>query len=137
MRFAIIRASYLSSPFRVRPLLCRRAERTKKKRASRMTQTLTERDVRDIATYARIGLTDDELSQMTLDLNNIIETLAPITEFDLEGVEPTFHPIGSLSNVMRDDVEAPSFTQSQALMNAPKQQDGSFLIPAILGGGDQ
>ncbi len=102
-----------------------------------MTQTLTERDVRDIATYARIGLTDDELSQMTLDLNNIIETLAPITEFDLEGVEPTFHPIGSLSNVMRDDVEAPSFTQSQALMNAPKQQDGSFLIPAILGGGDQ
>lgn len=102
-----------------------------------MTQTLTERDVRDIATYARIGLTDDELSQMTLDLNNIIETLAPITEFDLEGVEPTFHPIGSLSNVMRDDVEAPSFTQGQALMNAPKQQDGSFLIPAILGGGDQ
>ncbi len=102
-----------------------------------MTQTLTERDVRDIATYARIGLTDEELSQMTLDLNNIIETLAPIKEFDLEGVEPTFHPIGSLSNVMRDDIETPSFTQSQALKNAPKQQDGSFLIPAILGGGDQ
>lgn len=26
-----------------------------------MTQQLTERDVRDIATYARIGLTDEEL----------------------------------------------------------------------------
>ena len=102
-----------------------------------MTQHLTERDVRDIATYARIGLTDEELAQMTVDLNSIIGTLKPITEFDLEGVDPTFHPIGGLSNVMREDVEVPGFTQEQALSNAPKQQDGSFLIPAILGGGDQ
>ena len=102
-----------------------------------MTQQLTERDVRDIATYARIGLTDEELAQMTVDLNSIIETLKPITEFDLEGVEPTFHPIGGLSHVMREDVAVPGFTQEQALSNAPKQQDGSFLIPAILGGGDQ
>ncbi len=103
-----------------------------------MTQHLTERDVRDIATYARIGLTDDELVQMTTDLNSIIDTLKPITEFDLDGVKPTFHPIGSLSNVMREDVERESFTQEVALENAPKQQDGSFLIPSILGeGGDR
>ena len=103
-----------------------------------MTQHLTERDVRDIATYARIGLTDDELVQMTTDLNNIIDTLKPITEFDLDGVKPTFHPIGSLSNVMREDVERESFTQEVALENAPTQQDGSFLIPSILGeGGDR
>ena len=102
-----------------------------------MTQYLTEKDVRDIATYARIGLDEEELAQMTVDLNNIIDTLQPIREFDLEGVEPTFHPIGSLSNVMREDVEQSSFTQEEALSNAPQQQDGSFLIPAILGGGDQ
>jgi aspartyl-tRNA(Asn)/glutamyl-tRNA(Gln) amidotransferase subunit C len=103
-----------------------------------MTEYLTEKDVRGIATYARIGLDDDELAQMTKDLNSIIETLKPITEYDLTGVEPTFHPIGSLSNVMREDVdEGTSFTQEEALANAPRQQDGSFLIPSILGGGDQ
>ncbi len=103
-----------------------------------MTQHLTERDVRDIATYARIGLDADELAQMTQDLNSIIDTLEPITQLDLDGVEPTFHPIGSLSNVMREDVERESFSQEVALENAPKQQDGSFLIPSILGeGGDQ
>ena len=60
------------------------------------------------------------------------------TEYDLEGVEPTFHPIGDLSNVMREDAEAPGFTQAEALANAPRQQDGSFLIPSILGeGGDR
>lgn len=102
-----------------------------------MTQHLTEKDVRGIATYARIGLTDEEVTEMTVDLNNIIESLRPITEYDLEGVEPTFHPIGNLSNVMREDVEGESFTQEVALENAPKQQDGSFLIPSILGGGDE
>lgn len=103
-----------------------------------MTQHLTEHEVHGIAEYARVGLTDDELAQMTVDLNSIIDTLEPITRFDLDGVEPTFHPIGDLSNVMREDVETPSFTQAEALANAPKQQDGSFLIPSILGeGGDR
>ena len=102
-----------------------------------MTQHLTEKDVRGIATYARIGLTDEEVTEMTVDLNNIIESLKPITEYDLEGVEPTFHPIGNLSNVMREAVDGESFTQEVALENAPKQQDGSFLIPSLLGGGDE
>lgn len=103
-----------------------------------MTQHLTERDVRGIAEYARIGLSSEEVVQMTADLNAIIDSLKPITEYDLDGVEPTFHPIGGLSNVMREDAEAPSFAQGTALENAPKQQDGSFLIPSILGeGGDR
>lgn len=103
-----------------------------------MTQHVTEHDVRNIAECTRIGLTDAEVSQMTVDLNAIIESLAPITEYDLENVEPTFHPIGSLSNVTRDDVEAPSFTQEEAFANAPKQKEGYFLIPSILGeGGDR
>lgn len=103
-----------------------------------MAQHLTEHAVRGIAEYARIGLSDDEVKQMTVELNEIIDSLKPITEYNLEGVEPTFHPIGSLSNVMREDVETSSFTQEVALSNAPKQQEGCFLIPSILGeGGDR
>ena len=66
---------------------------------------------------------------------DIIDSLAPITEYDLEGVEPTFHPIGSLSNVMREDVEVAGFTQEEALSNTPASQDNSLLIPSILGEG--
>lgn len=103
-----------------------------------MTQHLTDKDVRDIAEYTRIGLSDDEVGSMTRDLNSIIDSLAPILEYDLDGVEPTFHPICGLTNIMREDAETPSFTQKTALENAPKQQDGSFLIPSILGdGGDR
>ena len=103
-----------------------------------MTQHLSEADVRGIAEYTRIGLTAEEVVAMTADLNAIIDSLAPIIKFDLDGVEPTFHPIGDLSNVMRDDAVRGSFTQAVALENAPKQESGSFLIPSILGeGGDR
>ncbi|MGI6032923.1 MAG: Asp-tRNA(Asn)/Glu-tRNA(Gln) amidotransferase subunit GatC [Coriobacteriales bacterium] len=99
---------------------------------------LTEKDVRDIAEYVRIGLTDDEVTQMTTDLNSIIETLKPITEYDLEGVEPTFHPIGDLSNVMREDVIGKPFPREVALENSDSVKDGCFEIPSILGeGGDR
>lgn len=100
--------------------------------------TLTEQDVRDIAEYARIGLTDEELPLMTADLNSIIETLRPITEYELDGVEPTFHPIGSLSNVMREDEVGTSFEREVALSNADSVSEGCFEIPSILGeGGDR
>lgn len=98
-----------------------------------MGNHLTEADVKDIANYTRIGVDDDELAKLTSELNSIIDELSPIKEFDLNGVEPTFHPIGSLSNVYREDEPKVGFTQSEALANAPKEKDGSFLIPSILG----
>ena len=100
--------------------------------------TLSEKDIRDIAEYARIGLSDEEVTKMTVDLNNIIDTLQPIREYDLEGVEPTFHPIGDLSNVMRDDVIGTPFPRETALSNSDSTKSGCFEIPSILGeGGDR
>ena len=102
-----------------------------------MDTYVTPADVERMAAYCRIGLNSQELASMTKDLNEVIDTLQPIRHFDLDGVEPTFHPIGDLSNVMRDDVEATSFTQAEALSNAPAQRDGTFLIPSILGEGGE
>lgn len=103
-----------------------------------MTQYLTEREVRGIAEYARIGLSGEELSEMTVDLNNIIETLQSIKQLDLEGVEPTFHPIGSLSNVMGDDLREPErdLPLDVALENAGSVRDRYFRVPSILGEGE-
>ncbi len=103
-----------------------------------MSSHISEKDVRDIAEYARIYLEEDEVSTMTAELNDIIDELGAILEYDLEGVPPTFHPIGDLSNVMREDSVVNTFSQAEALSNAPAAQDGCFLIPSILGeGGDR
>ncbi len=96
---------------------------------------LSEKDVRGIAEYAKIALTDDELTQMTSYLNDAVQMLEPVLQYDLPYVEPTFHPIGSLSNVMRDDaVDADrAFTIDEALGNAGSSRDRSFRVPSILG----
>lgn len=94
---------------------------------------VSQADVRAIASYARLRLSDAEIEPMTRDLNNIIESLKPITEYKLDGVQPTFHPIGGMENVMRPDIPEPEFSQETALENAPSKQGEFFLIPSILG----
>ena len=103
---------------------------------------LSREDVAGIADYARIALTDEELDEMTAYMNEAVELLEPIRQYDLEGVEPTFHPVGDLSNVMADDVpddEARHLSVDVALSNAGASRDRSFRVPSILGdqGGDR
>ncbi|MBR2682191.1 MAG: Asp-tRNA(Asn)/Glu-tRNA(Gln) amidotransferase subunit GatC [Atopobiaceae bacterium] len=105
-------------------------------------QPLSKEDVAGIAEYARIALTEAELDEMTTYLNDAVALLAPIREYDLEGVEPTFHPIGSLVNVMGEDIVDATdraLPLEVALKNASTCVDRSFRVPSILGeqGGDR
>ena len=99
---------------------------------------LSEKDVRGIAEYAKIALTDDELTEMTAYMNNAVSILEPILQYDLPDVEPTVHPIGSLSNVMRDDGLEPArdLPLDVALENAGSARDRYFRVPSILGEGE-
>lgn len=98
---------------------------------------LSEKDVRGIAEYAKIALTDDELTQMTSYMNDAVQMLEPVLQYDLPDVEPTFHPIGSLSNVMGDDLREPErdLPLDVALENAGSARDRYFRVPSILGEG--
>lgn len=97
---------------------------------------LTREDVAGIAEYARIALTDEELDDMTSYLNDAIALLQPIRAYDVTGVEPTFHPIGALSNVTADDevdAHGRSLALDAALKNATSTEGRAFLVPSILG----
>ncbi len=96
---------------------------------------LTRKDVAAIAEYARIGLTEEELDEMTTYMNDAVTLLEPILEYDLDDVEPTFHPIGDLVNVVRDDVVVAGLSLEEALANAGSKRDRSFRVPAILADG--
>ena len=99
---------------------------------------LSEKDVLGIAEYAKIALTDDELTQMCAYMNDAVAMLEPILQYDLPDVEPTFHPIGSLSNVMGDDVveTARDLPLDTALSNAASSRERYFRVPSILGEGE-
>lgn len=102
---------------------------------------LSREDVAGIADYARIALTDAELDEMTAYMNDAVALLEPIRQYDLDGVEHTFHPIGDLSNVMGADVadDPRALPIDVALSNAGASRDRYFRVPSILGaeGGDR
>ncbi|HJA01642.1 MAG TPA: aspartyl/glutamyl-tRNA amidotransferase subunit C [Candidatus Collinsella stercoripullorum] len=100
---------------------------------------LTEADVRGIADYARIALEGPELEEMTAYLNDAVDMLAPVLAYDLPDIEPTFHPIGDLANVMREDEELGrrDLPLEMALENAASTRERYFRVPSILGEGDR
>lgn len=96
---------------------------------------LSENDVRGIADYARIALTDEELAEITTYMNGAIEgVLEPVLQYGEADVPPTFHPIGDLSNVMAADVPEPGLSIEDALLDAPSPRERYFRVPSILGG---
>jgi aspartyl-tRNA(Asn)/glutamyl-tRNA(Gln) amidotransferase subunit C len=92
---------------------------------------LSPDDVLHIARLARVGLAEDEVPRLAVQLSAILDHFAALASVHTEGVEPTAHPL-PLSNVMRSDEATPSLRTGDALANAPLQEDGYFRVRAVL-----
>jgi aspartyl-tRNA(Asn)/glutamyl-tRNA(Gln) amidotransferase subunit C len=91
---------------------------------------ITREDVLHVARLARLELEGDEVERMREQLSAILEAVGKVAELDLEGVEPTAHPL-DLVNVLAEDEPRPSLTREEALANAPDPEDGFFGVPAV------
>jgi aspartyl-tRNA(Asn)/glutamyl-tRNA(Gln) amidotransferase subunit C len=92
---------------------------------------LSRADVEHVARLARLGLSDDELDQLTGELAAVLGHAADVASLDLDGVEPTSHPL-PLRNVVRDDVVRPTLDRAEVLAAAPATEDDRFRVPRIL-----
>ncbi len=97
-----------------------------------MPESISRETVAKVARLARLHLNDEEVDRMTSQLAGMLEHFRDVDALDLSNVEPLNQPI-PLSNVMRDDVEAPSLDRDEVLANAPAAQDGRFRVPPIIG----
>jgi aspartyl-tRNA(Asn)/glutamyl-tRNA(Gln) amidotransferase subunit C len=93
---------------------------------------ISQEQVRHVAMLARLGLTDEQLAALSGELNDILVQVDKMSELDLADVEPTAHAV-AVSNVTRPDEITPGLSREDALLNAPEQQDGAFLIPRFGG----
>ncbi len=91
---------------------------------------ITREDVLHVARLARLELSEEELERMREQLSAILEAVGKVSELDLEGVEPTDHPL-DLVNVLAEDEPRPSLPRGEALANAPDPEEGFFGVPAV------
>lgn len=100
---------------------------------------LANDEVRALADYACIALTDAELVDMTAYLSDAVDMLEPILKYAEADVEPTYYPAGNPVNVMRSDTPQPArgLAIDDALANAGSSRDRQFRVPSILGEGER
>lgn len=92
---------------------------------------ITREDVERLADTARLYILEDEIEQMTEELNKITEYARTLQEVDTTGVEPTTHVI-ELTNIMRDDIPEEGMDRDLLFKNAPDHEDGQFKVPSVL-----
>ena len=96
-----------------------------------MSGPISRSEAEHVAMLARLQLSDDELDRLTVELAGILVHVNELTALDLDGVEPTAHPL-PLTNVLRADEVRPSLDRAEVLAEAPSVEDERFRVPRIL-----
>lgn len=98
-----------------------------------MTSTAVISDVNfaKLVKMTKLTLSEDEKKSIHTQLDEALKAVEVFDELDLSGVPPLSHP-GGLTNVMREDIIKPSFTQDEVLANAPASHNGYIMVSGVL-----
>lgn len=88
-------------------------------------------DINNVATLARLALTDEEAACYRAQLDGILAYIDMLTDCDMDSVDTTAHAM-PVFDVLRPDNPRASFDKVEALHNAPKQSGGQFQIPKVI-----
>ena len=92
-------------------------------------------DVRSVAKLAHLEITDEEVALYTPQMAEIVNYIEQLNELDTGSIEPMLGGLtdeGAATATVRDDVVVPSFTQAEALSEAPSGVAGHFQVPKVL-----
>jgi aspartyl-tRNA(Asn)/glutamyl-tRNA(Gln) amidotransferase subunit C len=100
-------------------------------------QNIDQKLVKHVAQLAHIPISDAESQQLAKDFSQTLSVVDQLKAADVSRVETT-HQVTGFKNITREDKvdESLSFTQAEALANAPNSKDGFFLVPQVLSSED-
>ena len=90
--------------------------------------SVTTDDVRKAARLSRIAVEEARLEALAGELNGILGWINQLNEVDIEGVEPMTSVVEA-TLPMRTDEVTDGDKPDQVLANAPKSEDGFFVVP--------
>ena len=92
-------------------------------------------DVRKVAKLAHLEISDEEVALYTPQMAEIVKYVEQLNEIDTENIEPMLGGLtaeGEATETKRDDEPQASFTQDEALSEAPAGVAGHFQVPKVL-----
>lgn len=94
--------------------------------------SIDENTVRKVARLARIALPDARVGDMAAELNGILAWIEQLQEVDVTDVQPMASAVPDLALPMREDVVTDGGDPVRVLANAPKAEDGFFVVPKVV-----
>lgn len=94
---------------------------------------LSASQVRHIAKFARLSISDADAQEYALQLAKVINHFQSLQRIDLEGIEPLTHPIGQLLH-LQDDKTGPTLPLQSLLDLAPESVPPFIKVPKVLPG---
>ena len=92
---------------------------------------LSEENVKQIATLARIHLGQEDFQFLQKDLEKILDYINKLESLSVSDIEPTSHVL-PLKNIYRPDQIKPSLSQAEALNFAVESKQGFFKVPKVI-----
>lgn len=92
---------------------------------------LSKKDIEYTSTLAHVQLSEKEKTLYLGQLESILKYIEKLNELDTTNVLPMDHVL-DLENIFRKDEIKPSVNRDQVLDQAPKQQDGFFMVPPVI-----
>lgn len=92
-------------------------------------------DVRQVAKLAHLEISDEEVAIYTPQMAEIVKYVEQLNEIDTGSVAPMLGGLtaeGAATETLRADEPRPSFTQDEALSEAPSAAAGHFQVPKVL-----
>lgn len=89
-----------------------------------------EKLVKEIASLARLDLTDEETAIFVTQFKDILDYVSILNEVDTEDVSPAYLSTASQSVIREDEIEE-SVPTKEFLANAPQSKDGYVVIPRV------
>ncbi len=93
---------------------------------------ITKDEVLYVANLARLDLDDTSIDKFSEQIGDILDYVDILEKVDTKDVPLTSHAI-SLNNAFREDVVVESKGTDSAMLNAPKEEDGYFVVPKVIG----
>ena len=92
---------------------------------------LSINQVEHVAKLSKLDLSPEEKAKFSEQLSSVLEYVEQLSEIDTENVEGMANATG-LSNITREDrIEESGITYDDMKKNAPKFENGSFVVPGV------
>ncbi len=88
-------------------------------------------DIENVATLARLSLSDEEKAQFKAQMSSILEYFEELNEINTEGVIPLVTPT-EIVNPHREDIPNDWENASDALSVAPQVKGNLFQVPPVV-----